>query len=161
MTRALITANRVSRGSLGDAFRLQILGEDGRTISVFMTPEKWALALWGRGDVEADVEWVDPEPEEEEKIPNRYVAVGMEGEFGDGWAERWRAFDTAELALAAAQGRSLIDCDTVYTRVWDRLTDELIDEAADEIPEATEADLAGIHKRVGAQFPSLKISAQP
>ena len=47
-------------GRGGDHFELRVWDEAGRGLIVRLTPEQWALALSGRGDVWADGEFVEP-----------------------------------------------------------------------------------------------------
>jgi hypothetical protein len=41
--------------------------ETGAHVRAVLTPEQWALAMWGRGDIEVDVEWTDMEKIREEQ----------------------------------------------------------------------------------------------
>ena len=60
--KATVSANRYSSGK-GDGFRFDLYDVNNRsTISFCMTPEQWALAMWGRGDIEVDVEWTNAAP---------------------------------------------------------------------------------------------------
>lgn len=61
--KATVSANRYSGGASGDGFWFNLFDADtNATITFRMTPEQWALAMWGRGDIAVDVEWTNAAP---------------------------------------------------------------------------------------------------
>jgi hypothetical protein len=68
-SQAMVRAQRETTGRGVDQFRISITDEKTRaTVEVVLTPEQWALAMWGRGDVTAEAEWFGVElPKEQGK----------------------------------------------------------------------------------------------
>lgn len=68
-SQAMVHAQRETTGRGVDQFRISITDEKTRaTVEVVLTPEQWALAMWGRGDVTAEAEWIGVElPKEKGK----------------------------------------------------------------------------------------------
>lgn len=59
-----VTANRHSGGRRPEGFVLQVIDEETRAcVEVWFTPEQWALAMWGRGDISVPVRWIGVSPE--------------------------------------------------------------------------------------------------
>lgn len=56
--KAYVRAGRMSGGKGTDKFSFEVVDiETHASVEVVLTPEQWALALWGRGDVEVDATW--------------------------------------------------------------------------------------------------------
>ena len=68
-SRAMVHGHREVTGRGVDQFRISITDEATHaTVEVVLSPEKWALAMWGRGDVVAEAEWTGVElPKEKSK----------------------------------------------------------------------------------------------